>query len=452
MELFGKKALVCGVATSGISAAKLLKSKGAFVTLQDLKQEENFEIDLNAIRALGIDLYLGKNPDDIVLNYDLMVLSPGLDLELSFIKKAIENGVELIGEFELGYRFCKAPVLAITGTNGKTTTTSLLGNIISSYYKGTEVVGNIGIAFSEKCENIPKNSMCVSEVSSFQLESSILFKPHIAAILNITPDHLDRHKTFENYANIKASIAKNQTADDYLILNYDDINCRRIAEKVNSRVIFFSSTHILDEGLYLDKEYIHLKFDGVKCSIASVNELKILGKHNYENVLAAIIMAYLAKVPLENIRNEIISFTGVEHRIEYVTTINNIEFYNDSKGTNTDASEKSIEAMKRPIVLIGGGYDKNADFTNWVKKFNGKVKKFIILGQVKEKIAKTCDSLGYNNYVCVDSFEEAVYTAYKLAQPGDCILLSPACASWDMFKSFEERGEIFKSLVFNIKG
>jgi len=452
MDLFGKKALVCGMATSGISAAKLLRSKGAIVTLQDLKEEEKFDIDLNKIKSLGIDLFLGKNPDEIVGDFDLMVISPGLDLELSFIRKAMELGVEVIGEFELGARFCKAPILAITGTNGKTTTTALLGKIVASYHKDSQVVGNIGIAFTEKCENISENSICVAEVSSFQLESSPDFNPNVAAILNITPDHLDRHKTFENYANVKASIAKNHTSSDYLILNYDDNNCQRIAKTVKSRVIFFSSTNILEEGVYLKNgEYICLKLDGEEYDVAHIDELKVLGKHNHENVMAAVLMAYLAKIPLAHIRREIIDFGGVEHRIEYVTTINDIEFYNDSKGTNSDASEKSIEAMKRPIVLIGGGYDKNADFTDWIKKFRGRVKEFVILGEVKEKIARTCDDVGFKNYTLVDSFEVAVNLAYEKANSGDCVLLSPACASWDMFKSFEERGEIFKSLIYKLK-
>ncbi|MDE6357662.1 MAG: UDP-N-acetylmuramoyl-L-alanine--D-glutamate ligase, partial [Eubacteriales bacterium] len=349
------------------------------------------------------------------------------------------------------YTVCKAPIIAITGTNGKTTTTTLVYEIINSYKKAY-IVGNIGIPFTEKALDMKKEDIAVAEISSFQLETIKNFKPKVSAVLNISPDHLNRHKTMENYILAKERIFENQTDSDFLILNYEDKICKEMANKTKANVLYFSSEREILNGAYLKNDYIHIKCFGKNEKFININNLKILGIHNIENAMASILMAMAMEIPLEIIKQGLINFNAVEHRIEFVCTKNGVDYYNDSKGTNTDASIKAILAMKKPIYLIAGGYDKNADFKEWIKTFENRVKKLILIGEVKEKIAKECKELNFEKFEMADNIEIAVKICYENAKDGECVLLSPACASWDMFKDYEERGNLFKEYIKNLKG
>ena len=317
---------------------------------------------------------------------------------------------------------------------------------MKNYQDDVYIVGNIGNPYTAVAGQMNENTITVAEMSSFQLESIVDFRPKVSAILNFTPDHLNRHHTMEAYVNAKKNIARNQGPQDYCILNYEDSLTREFGKKVKAQVLYFSSQRKLEKGIYLEDGNIIYR-DGEEVSVCRVDELQLLGTHNYENVMAAVAMAYVYGVPMETIRKSIKEFKGVEHRIEYVTEKNGVAYYNDSKGTNPDAAIKGIQAMNRPTVLIGGGYDKDSAYTDWIESFDGKVKKLVLLGATKEKIAKDANACGFKDYLFADTFEEAVLTAAKIAMPGDAVLLSPACASWDMFPSYEVRGEKFKEIV-----
>ena len=395
----------------------------------------------------GAAVLTGKLPQETITSLDMAVLSPGVPTDLPVVLAMKEAGVQVIGEIELAYQFGKGDVLAITGTNGKTTTTSLLGQIMKQAREEVYVVGNIGNPYTAVAGQMTEQAVTVAEISSFQLETIREFRPKVSAILNITPDHLNRHHTMEAYIEAKENIAVNQTEDDFCILNYEDRLLREFGENLRAKVLYFSSQRKLEEGIFLEDGEIVLCLNGQKETICHVDELQILGTHNHENVMAAAAMAYVYGVPAETIRKSVLSFGGVEHRIEYVAEKNGVAYYNDSKGTNPDAAIKGIRAMKRPTVLIGGGYDKESEYTEWIESFDGKVKKLILLGQTREKIARDAEKCGFTDYVFADSFEEAVHMAVKEAVSGDAVLLSPACASWDMFPSYEVRGDKFKEIV-----
>ena len=358
-----------------------------------------------------------------------------------------DRGIPIWGEIELAYEAGKGEVLAITGTNGKTTTTSLLGQIMKNYTENTYVVGNIGNPYTSVALETTEDSVIVAEMSSFQLETIETFRPRVSAILNITPDHLNRHHTMEAYIAAKENIAKNQTEEDTCVLNYEDAVTRQFGETLKAKVLYFSSQRILEEGIYLDGEKIVLSLNGEKTEICTVNELNILGTHNHENAMAAAAMAAAYGVPVEIIRKTLKEFQGVEHRIEFVAEKDGVVYYNDSKGTNPDAAIKGIQAMNRPTVLIGGGYDKDSAYDEWINAFDGKVKKLVLIGATREKIAQTAEKLGFHEIVMADTFEEAFEKCVEYAEPGDAVLLSPACASWGMFKNYEQRGDKFKELV-----
>lgn len=444
-----KKVIVCGMARSGISAAKLLASVGADVTLQDMKPMDVLIKlhDIEAYKKAGIKIFAGANPDDIIDSFDYAVLSPGVPCDLPFIKKAEGSGVKVISEVELAYTLTECPVCAITGTNGKTTTTTLTGMLLNKKYKNTAVVGNIGVAYSEKVKSLKADDFVCAEISSFQLETSDTFRPHIAAVLNITPDHLNRHKTMDNYVAVKEKIFMKQNKDDFTILNKNDEYCVKMADKTKGKVFFFSSAEKLDEGIYLDGDNIHIKWKGLDEDVINIHDLRILGTHNYENVMAAVACAVCAGVDMESIREILKEFNGVEHRIEYCGTFDGVDYYNDSKGTNPDASIRAVLAMRKPIVLIGGGYDKDSSYDEWVKLFDGRVKKLILIGATAGKIAECCDRYGFTDYEFADTFKKCIEKCKASAEEGDCVLLSPACASWGMFEDYEQRGRMFKEMV-----
>ncbi len=453
MDLKGKKVLVFGSGKSGIAAVKLLYHQKADIVLFD----GNIELDVSRVKeALGeiagsIRIKLGNLEKEELETLDLAVLSPGVPVDLPIVEAMKNAGVKIWGEIELAYRCGRGNVLAITGTNGKTTTTSLLGEIMGAAYDDVRVVGNIGIPYTEMVEGSTEDTVTVAEISSFQLETIDTFCPKVSAVLNITPDHLNRHHTMENYIAAKLSITKNQTMEDTCVLNYEDEELRKFGEIAKVSVLYFSSARKLEKGLYLDGRDI-MYADGTNVEkVICVDELNILGMHNYENAMAASAMALSYGVDLGVIRTVLRQFQAVEHRIEYVTEKRGVRFYNDSKGTNPDAAIKGIQAMDRPTCLIGGGYDKESEYDEWIDSFNGKVKKLVLIGQTREKIAQTAEKHGFHDYVFAESLQEAVDICYANAESGDAVLLSPACASWGMFPNYEVRGKMFKEMVHNLK-
>ena len=448
MNLKKKKVLVFGSGISGIGATRLLEKQGADVILYDGKETLDKEDLLKKIgEGSKAQIILGELKDEVIDSLDIVVMSPGVPTDLPIVNKIREKGVCIWGEIELAYRVGKGDVLAITGTNGKTTTTALLGEIMKVWKDSVYVVGNIGTAYTSIADKTTDNTIIVAEISSFQLETIEEFCPKVSAILNITPDHLDRHHTMQAYIEAKETIAKNQNGKDVCVLNYEDAETRSFSEKTKAVVLFFSSQRKLDRGVYLENDVITYAEEGKRVEICHVDELKLLGVHNYENVMAAVGMAIAYHVPVEIIRQSVKRFGGVEHRIEYVCEKNGVVYYNDSKGTNPDAAIKAISAMNRPTYLIGGGYDKDASYEEWIQSFGGKVRKLVLIGQTKEKIAETAKLCGFNDTILADSLDEAVSICSKQAKDGEAVLLSPACASWGMFKNYEERGDKFKELV-----
>lgn len=450
MKLEGKKVLVVGAGKSGIAASELLLDKKIETVLydgnKDLDVEKLYE---KAPKLKGMPVLLGELTDEQLRAFDVAVLSPGVPTDLPVVERMRAQNVCIWGEIELAYSFAKGRLIAITGTNGKTTTTALTGEIMKNYFKDVRVVGNIGIPYTSEAATMTDETVTVAEISSFQLETIHEFHPQISAILNITPDHLNRHHTMEAYIRAKMNIAKNQTPEDICVLNYEDEETRKMADEFQASVLFFSSKHKLEQGIYLDGEDIVYKPEKEKegTVICKTGELQILGVHNYENVMAAVAMAAAYGVDLDVIRKSVLAFKGVEHRIEYVAEKNGVVYYNDSKGTNPDAAIKGIQAMNRPTILIGGGYDKQSDFHEWIQSFDGKVRYLVLIGATKEQIQKEAAECGFHDCILKDTFEEALDTCVELARPGDAVLLSPACASWGMFPNYEVRGEEFKKYV-----
>mgnify|MGYP001049804757 FL=1 len=447
MEVSGKNVLVFGSGISGVGAVKLLEKHGAKVVLYDGNEKlDREEVRKKLPEDTGAEIVIGEFPEELLERIEIVVLSPGVPADLPVVEEMKERGILVTGEVELAYEFGKGDVLAITGTNGKTTTTTLLGEIMKAYKEEVFVVGNIGNPYTVAADAMTDKSIAVAEMSSFQLETVSKFRPKVSAILNFTPDHLNRHHTMENYVKAKKNIAKNQEVSDYCILNYEDERTREFGENLAAKVLYFSSRRKIEQGIYLENGKIIYKYPD-EVEICHVDELKLLGLHNYENYMAAIAMAAVYGVPFDIIRKAVKEFQGVEHRIEYVTEKKGVAYYNDSKGTNPDAAIKGIQAMNRRTVLIGGGYDKDSDYTEWIRAFDGKVKKLILLGQTKEKIADAAEKCGFHDYVLVDTFEEAVLLAARTACAGEAVLLSPACASWGMFPNYEVRGRVFKEIV-----
>ena len=442
----GEKVLVIGAARSGLAGAEFLAKQGNEVVLTDMKQA----VQVDNLAELGVSFVWGEQPDVEAIKPDYIVMSPGVPLTIPPVKYAKEHGIPVIGELELAYRNCKAPFAAITGTNGKTTTTTLIGELMKKTGRQVFVGGNIGVPIITYADKLQEEDIVVAEVSSFQLETVESFCPHLALMINLTPDHLDRHGDMAGYLAAKARIFENQKESDYLVLNYDDEALRELAPQSRGKVIFFSQKHKLEEGVYLDGSQVMLALNGESLFICNADEIAIKGKHNLENSMGAIAFAYLSGVHAEDIRDVLMTFQGVEHRLEPVRTLNEVLYINDSKGTNPDSTIKAIEAYDRPIVIILGGKNKGVPFTELAGLVKQRVKKAVLVGQAKEELAQALDAADFNDYVRTESFEEAVTKAAELAEPGDIVLLSPACTSWDMFSSFEERGRLFKKLVMEL--
>ena len=448
MKLEGKKVLVVGAGKSGIAASELLLYKKIETVLydgnKDLDVEKLYE---KAPKLKGMPVLFGELTDEQLRAFDVAVLSPGVPTDLPVVERMRAQNVCIWGEIELAYSFAKGRLIAITGTNGKTTTTALTGEIMKNYFKDVRVVGNIGIPYTSEAATMTDETVTVAEISSFQLETIHEFHPQISAILNITPDHLNRHHTMDCYIKTKEAITTNQTKDEVCVLNYEDEVLRAFGESAPVHVVWFSSVRKLAEGFYLDGEEIFYAHDGNTEKVINVNDLNLLGRHNYENVMAATAMSVNFGVPMEKIVEVLKRFQAVEHRIEYVTEKRGVRFYNDSKGTNPDAAIQGIRAMNRPTLLIGGGYDKQSTYDEWIDAFDGKVKKLVLIGQTAEKIEVCAHKHGFMDTVRCETFEEAIRYCYDHAVSGDAVLLSPACASWGMFPNYEERGRIFKEIV-----
>ena len=442
MELENKKVLVVGLGKSGRAAYDLLKEMKARVSLYDGKKD----MDVSGYDA---PVYLGEIPKDELGSFACAVFSPGVPLDIPLANELREAGIPLIGEIELAYIMEKGVVAGITGTNGKTTTTTLVGEIMKAHNEKTFVVGNIGNPYTKEVGKTSSQSVTVAEISSFQLETIDTFRPMVSAILNITPDHLNRHKTMEEYIRVKLSITKNQTKEDLCVLNYEDEVLRENAVNLPCEVAFFSSRQKVEKGLYQNEKHDIVDAETGE-SLMNMSECNLPGDHNCENIMAAILITKKLGVPMDTILSVVKSFQAVEHRVEFVANVNGVDYYNDSKGTNPDAAIKGIQSMSRPTVLIGGGYDKGGEFDEWIDSFGGNVKKLLLLGATKEKIAETAKVHGFTEYEFSESLEEAVKRAAEIACDGDAVLLSPACASWDMFDSYEQRGTLFKEYVRNL--
>lgn len=448
-----QKVLVAGTGISGISAAKLLLDMGGEVVLYDSNPELNpEELKEKFDEDAKITVVLGELKRTDLLGVEMCVISPGISLEAPFVAVLDEAKIPIWGEIQLAYQCAKGRLAAITGTNGKTTTTALVGEIMKAHYEDVKVVGNIGIPYTQVALETEDETVTVAEVSSFQLETIMDFRPNVSAILNITPDHLNRHHTMECYIEVKENITMNQTEEDTCVLNYDDPVLREFgeSEELKPKVVFFSSRQKLEEGYYLEGDTIFYSHNKRTAAIVDVKELNLLGRHNYENVMAAVAIATAMDVPLSTIQKVIREFKAVEHRIEFVLERSGVKYYNDSKGTNPDAAIQAIKAMPGPTLLIAGGYDKQSTYDEWIESFDGKVRYLVLIGQTRDKIAACAKEHGFYDIMYAEDMYEAVRVCASYANIGDNVLLSPACASWGMFKNYEQRGEIFKECVRNL--
>lgn len=445
MNLKKKNILIMGLGLSGIAVVKELSKLKASIHIWDARTSLDLKDALCEMVNIEYVNYCGQARVDLD-GIDLIIKSPGIPFDNEILQEARAYNIEIINDIELAYLLGKSKnIVGITGTNGKTTTTSLVGEIFKSQFN-TYIGGNIGKSILKDIIYGKEQDRIVLELSSFQLQDINKFKPKISCILNIREDHLDWHKEYSHYIEAKKNIFKNQDKMDYLILNYEDPLLKEIKD-IGPKIIYFSSQRTLDQGVYLEDNQIVLYLDKEKIKLVHLDQIKVLGKHNLENIMAGILISYLMGISIDNIRASIIAFKGVEHRLEYVLEKSGIKFYNDSKGTNPESSIKAIEALEDNIVLIAGGYDKNADYSEFISKVETSVKYLVLLGATSEKIKEECIRKNYNNYILVDNLEEAVNIAYNNSSLGDKVLLSPACASWGMFKNFEERGLLFKDTV-----
>ena len=446
--MFDKKVLVAGAGKSGICASEQLLRNGEQVVLFD-ENPKGTLTETVILEKLGFDkkpealtIWLGALTDELLADISCMVISPGIPVDAPFALKVKEAGIPVWSEIELAYTYEKGTVAAITGTNGKTTTTTLVGEIMKAYNDKTFVVGNIGIPYTSLSDQSSADSVTVAEISSFQLETIHTFRPHVSAILNITPDHLNRHHTMENYVKAKADITKNQgtadacvlnyeditknqTKEDYAVMNYDDPETVKRIDKVPATVILFSHKKELESGVIVKDGAVVIRENGKETYVMPLSEFQLLGDHNIENLLAAVAISYYMGADIATIRKVCGAFKGVAHRIEYVRTLNDVNYYNDSKGTNPDAAIKAIQSMVRPTYLIGGGYDKKSTYDEWIESFDGKVKCLLLIGQTAQDIADCARKHGFENIEMMDDLKQVVEYCHTHAQPGDAVLLSP---------------------------
>ncbi len=452
MQLKGKKVLVVGLGKSGLAAALFLRHRGAQVTVSDIRSAEALAKDIPALLDEGINVEAGGHGLLTFRRQDLIVVSPGVPLDTPELAQVRSFGLPVIGELELAARFLKGKMLAITGSNGKTTTTALVGEILKASGVPTLVGGNIGVPVVALIEESTDDTWSVLEVSSFQLETTQRFHPAIAVILNITPDHLDRHGTFENYALAKERIFAAQQEGDFVVLNADNARAAAAASRSVARVFWFSLEHPVEQGAWIEGGQVVYRAspDSPIEHVLPLSSIPLKGEHNVENVMAAVCAARLAGAPLEKVRSAIENFKAVEHRLEYVATLNGVEFYNDSKATNVDATAKAIAAFASGVHLILGGKDKNSDYTELAELLRSRVRAVYTIGSAAAKIESQLRGI-VPIHSC-ETLEKAVTTAAAAAHPGEVVLLAPACSSFDQFESYEHRGRVFKELVHDGRG
>ncbi|MFQ5454645.1 MAG: UDP-N-acetylmuramoyl-L-alanine--D-glutamate ligase [Nitrospirota bacterium] len=446
MYLSGKKVLIVGLAKSGIASARFLSDNSALVTVTDIKGEGELREEIARLDGLDIRYRLGEHTESDFEDSDLIVVSPGVPSDIAPLLLAKEKGVKVISEIELAFRYLDIPIIAITGTNGKSTVTTLVGEIIKRMEMNIFVGGNLGRPISEAIIKENRYDLIVAEVSSFQLEGIEEFRPYIGVILNITPDHMDRYMGMDEYTDAKLRIFMNQDRDDYTVINADDpISERLMSSSIRSRIVSFSREKTLEEGVYIEGDHIVSNLGGDTFPICKLDELKIRGLHNCENILAASAISLLWGCDRDLVREAVLGFSSLEHRMEFVREIKGVKFFNDSKGTNVGAVIKSLSSFSEPIILIAGGRDKGSDFKPLREIVSKKVKNLILIGEASAKmkdILSDCSDIDM-----ADSLSDAVLRASGYAKEGDIVLLSPACASFDMFRDFEERGRIFKDIV-----
>ncbi|WP_035099467.1 UDP-N-acetylmuramoyl-L-alanine--D-glutamate ligase [Aneurinibacillus terranovensis] len=459
----GKKIVILGLAKSGAAVAKLVQRCGAEVIVNDKKSREESP-EAAELEKLGITVICGEHPEDLInQTIDLVIKNPGIPYSILPVEKAISLGIPVVTEIEIAYELSDAPIIGITGSNGKTTTTTLVGEILHNGGLSPVVAGNIGTVLSEQAVSVKSDQILVAELSSFQLKGTRAFHPAIACLLNVYDAHLDYHKTKEDYIHSKMKLFANQCPEDVAVLNYDNNVCRMASRQIKSTLLWFSLGEPVEQGSYIDNGFVMWKRPEAGSlaermahtplieKIIAVDDIALPGSHNLENVLASVCIAKAAGVDAEKIAGILRTFTGVEHRLEFVTEVEGVKYYNDSKATNPEAATRALRAFSAPIVLIAGGLDRGIDFKELVPVFSERVKGIIVYGQTAEKLSARAREAGINNIKCVDTVTDAVAAAHLMAQAGDIVLLSPACASWDMYKSFEERGSMFKQSVHKLK-
>lgn len=449
----GKRVLIVGMARSGIAAAQLLCREGARVTVNDMKPRGNFGDKLDILNDLPIEFRLGEDGLDALREKDLLVISPGVPIDAPIVRAAREMQIPVTGELEMASRIIKGSLVAVTGTNGKTTTVSLLGEIFRQAGKISHVAGNIGYPLSAAAMESRYDDAVVVEVSSFQLETTETFHPLSAAVLNVTEDHLNRHGTMENYIALKRHIFDGQDESNYAILNYEDAACREMAKGLKSKVLFFSRLREVDQGAFVRDGQLIVRLDGVEKTICPADEIRIPGPHNLENALAAAAIAFSRGVPAPVIRHALRTFAGVEHRIEFVRELGGVRYINDSKGTNTDSTIKAVQSMRAPTAIILGGYDKHVSFDPLAEEIQKTplIENCVLIGATANQIEGALKAVGYTAIHRAQTLEEAVKTCQRLTKEGGNVLFSPACASFDMFEDYEQRGRIFKEIVHQLQ-
>jgi len=444
-RIIGKRISVLGMARSGLACAKLLKKIGAEVFVSEIKGRELLTPEINQLKELGIDFETGDHTPKAILDKDFIVVSPGIPLNIPILSQAEDLGIPVLSEIEVAFWLTDAKIIAITGSNGKTTTVTLVGEILKEDKRESQVGGNIGIPFSSIVEKVSPDGFLVLELSSFQLERIEEFKPYISSVLNITPDHLDRHPDIKSYMEAKLRILENQTADDFAVLNADDPNTLKLASYGKSRKAFFSVGKELEQGAFIWKGKLVWRWNGEEREIIEANEIGIKGPHNLSNASAACAICSILGVTPQSMRKTLSNFKGVEHRLEQVATIAGVNFVNDSKATNVESVWYALQSVNPPIILIAGGKDKGGDFSKLRELVQKNVKALILIGEAKEKLKDALGDLVPTFHS--DSLQEAVGLGFKKASPKDVVLLSPGCASFDMFKDYQHRGNVFKSSV-----
>ena len=452
MNWEGKKVLVVGMARSGVAASQLLRAYGADVMVNDSKTEEELGDQLSPLNGLKLERRFGCGAMDLLEGQDCLVISPGIPDKAPFVRRAREMGIYVIGELELASQLSRGTLIAVSGTNGKTTTVSLLGEIFRNSGKVTHVVGNIGYPYSLAALVSKPDDVTVCEVSSFQMETADTFHPHVALLTNITEDHLNRHGTMEVYTELKMRMFRNQTPQDYAVFNGDDPALKDLPAQVKSHVLLFSRKREVAEGAFVRDGAVFFRLKGQEQKVCRTEEIRIPGAHNLENALGAVCAAAAMDVPVPVIRHSLKSFRGVEHRIESVRELDGVEYINDSKGTNVDSTIKAVETMTRPTVIILGGYDKHTSFDplSAAMKANPMIREAVLIGETAGQIERSLQAAGFEGIHRAMSLREAVEISRELASAGWNVLLSPACASFDMFRDFEERGRKFKEIVHEL--